>query len=76
MADNDGCFKRVVGRIPHSDFGLVYAYADHHEWRFLRQDVVVKTRPTPDGVYDTYYCVFCLKLDRRLLDNGTPTQYR
>ena len=71
MAENDKCVNRVVGG---GRDGL--AYANHHEWRFLRQDVVVKTRPTPDGVYDTYYCVFCLKLDRRLLDNGTPTQYR
>ena len=70
MAENDRCAKRR----PVGDLHTVFA--DHHEWRFLRQDVVVKTRPTPDGVYDTYYCVFCLKLDRRLLDNGTPTQYR
>ena len=70
MAEND-CVKREVG----GDY-YVTIHADHHEWRFLRQDVVHKSRPVPDALYDTYYCTFCLKLDRRLLRDESPTQYR
>ena len=71
MAENDRCIERVVSVTKYRE-----AIAYHHEWRFLRQDVVHKSRPVPDALYDTYYCTFCLKLDRRLLRDESPTQYR
>ena len=59
MAENDKCIKRwawseVCGEDFHDTF------IDHHEWRFLRQGIVYKDTPTPNAVYDVYYCVFCL----------------
>ena len=67
MAENEKCIKRWV----RGGAGV-----DHHEWRFLRQGMVYKKAPTPNAVYDVYYCVFCPKLDWRLLGNESPYQYR
>ena len=71
MAENDRCIERVVSVTKYRE-----AIADHHEWRFLRQGMVYKDAPTPNAVYDIYYCIFCPSLDWRLLANESPYQYR
>ena len=70
MAENDRCAKRR----PVGDLHTVFA--DHHEWRFLRQDIRGQPTPDPDIEHDTYYCVFCLELKHRKVEYGLTTQYR
>ncbi|KKM71712.1 hypothetical protein LCGC14_1427900 [marine sediment metagenome] len=52
MAENERCISRVV-----SGEGILAKSVDHHEWRFLRTDVV-GGKPIS---YNVFYCVFCLE---------------
>ena len=60
MAKNDMCIARhtFAGDGPESTF------ADHHEWRFLRQAAMYNEVGT-EIVRDFYYCIFCLRLVKR-----------
>ncbi|KKL48294.1 hypothetical protein LCGC14_2326960 [marine sediment metagenome] len=64
MAENDKCIERVVSVTKYRE-----AIADHHEWRFLRQGMIYgdaySIPPTNVTVFDIYYCVFCLKQEKR-----------
>ena len=56
MAKNDMCIARhtFAGDGPESTF------ADHHEWRYMMLAGDHDFAP-----YYLYYCVFCLKLEKR-----------
>ena len=61
MGENDYCVARYthMGNKPDTTF------VEHHEWRYLTQEGVFSAAP-----YRVYYCIFCLKLERRLTDDG------
>ena len=64
MAENDRCAKRR----PVGDLHTVFA--DHHEWRFLRQYGVFEGSSKPKEVGNIFYCVFCLKIEKRESDGA------
>jgi len=56
VARNDVC---SVVREVAVDVNSGVVYADHHEWRLLKESVPAGMR---FACY-TYYCIFCLKLE-------------
>ena len=69
MAENDSdrCSSiREVG----GDKASQYNQADHHEWRFLRQYGVFGGSSVPKEVGNFYYCIFCLKTEKRESKDG------
>ena len=71
MVEDEYC----VARRTHTDGKPYCTFVDHHEWRFLREYEVYGDFGETQEVGNVYYCVFCLKLEKRRKD-GTPTEHR
>ena len=68
MADN--CC--VVRNTFDSSGSITESFVDHHEWRYMMLAGAHDFAP-----YYLYYCVFCLKLEKRgCVEDGTSTEHR
>ena len=61
MAENEYC----VARRTYTDGKPAITFVDHHEWRYMM------LAGEPDSApYYLYYCVFCLRLEKRKVEDG------
>jgi hypothetical protein len=71
VAENNKCVKREVAMSQHR-----IIYADHHEWRRLRQCEVVLEESPWKGEGSIFYCIFCLQLKTKRLRDEPTTKHR